>query len=262
MTKKIALIIPCYNESTRLSIDSFKELNQYPSIDLYLVNDGSSDSTLKHLMDLKSKNIITEAVDLQPNRGKAEAVRFGLNKAIHDQYEYIGFADADFATPPSEINRITELLFNSKRPLVMGSRIKRMGATIDRNGFRHYFGRIFATCASIILQLPIYDTQCGAKFFHVTPELKLALKNRFVSRWFFDIELIGRLNHLRSQFHKDKTIHNYFWEEPLLVWKDIGGSKLKLSDFFKVPIELLKIDRSLKTWKKTNHKMPTKNSYP
>ena len=77
--------------------------------------------------------------------------------------------------------------------VVIGSRVGLLGHDIDRSLRRHYLGRIFATVSSAVLDLPVYDTQCGAKAFRVTPALRAALADPFTSRWAFDVELLGRL---------------------------------------------------------------------
>ena len=122
--------------------------------------------------------------------------------------------------------------------MVLGSRIKRLGASIDRKAKRHYLGRVFATFASLTLRLPVYDTQCGAKLVQaaLVPQL---FDQPFLSRWIFDVELLARLRNLVGvQKLLDATI-----EAPLDKWEDIGGSKLRFSYMMRAPLELWKIAR-------------------
>ena len=77
--------------------------------------------------------------------------------------------------------------------VILASRVSLLGRRIVRSTRRHYLGRIFATLASRILRVAVYDTQCGAKLFRCAPALAAALRDPFLSRWVFDVELLGRL---------------------------------------------------------------------
>ncbi|NJM15510.1 MAG: hypothetical protein HC896_09200 [Bacteroidales bacterium] len=121
----------------------------------------------------------------------------------------------------------------------MGSRIKRLGTSINRKSYRHYLGRLFATAAAKILRLGVYDTQCGAKLFHVS--IIDIFNGPFVTKWLFDVELLARIN---KQF--PEVFSGKFIEYPLAAWEDVSGSKLKFSYYFKVPIELWRIHKKYK----------------
>lgn len=237
---KTIVVIPCYNEAGRLREDEFNLLLNQPGLEILFVNDGSKDQTEQHLKDFMRKT--EQRVDLlnfKVNSGKAEAVRQGMLHSIKSGASMVGFIDADMATPAGEVLRLIDKTREQKYQVILGSRVKLLGTDINRHATRHYFGRVFATAASLILHLPVYDTQCGAKFFRVTPLLKEVLTEPFSSRWFFDIELIGRLL-IGSKAAQPLTIDDFI-EVPLKKWTDVGGSKIKPLDVIKVPAELLKI---------------------
>lgn len=242
----LAVVIPCYNEASRLKIENFKALVQEPNVQLLFVNDGSSDSTQQLLEDFEQNGKNIHHLHLKENQGKGEAVRQGiLHLLTHRKTDLIAFMDADCATPPSEILRLAQTLHS--RPdlkLLMGSRVALWGRKIKRRWIRHFLGRVFATCTSLTLGVPIYDTQCGAKVFRSQPWLHSICKEPFISRWIFDVELIARIKKPSEEL-LDVTIHQIA-EEPLFEWIELGGSKLRAKDFIRAGIDLLRIRTYLK----------------
>lgn len=234
--QKTCIVIPCFNESFRLNFEKFKTfLDAENTVDFLFINDGSTDNTfslLKEFQEALPQRI--SLLNMPQNSGKAEAVRCGILEVCRNKnYEYAGFWDADLSTPLSEIPKLLYQISNKQ--IAMGSRVKRLGATIDRKLSRHIFGRLFATFSSIILKIPVYDTQCGAKLFRC--DLSVLFVEKFLTSWLFDIELLARY---RNKFGV-KNILNDVVEVPLTVWIEKGDSKLKFKHLLKVPFELIAI---------------------
>jgi dolichyl-phosphate beta-glucosyltransferase len=237
------IVVPCYNEGARLRMDQFRDFLEAPeNIRLLFVNDGSRDNTLDVLREIEEQYpSCVRVLDQDRNRGKAEAVRSGMLRAIAQADSvYTGFWDADLATPLDDIAKMRRLLAErTEIDMVFGARVRLLGRSIERHTARHYLGRCFATCVSLMLGLPIYDTQCGAKIFRITPDLEKVLSTPFDSRWIFDVEIIARF----LQLHKDDPRYAYhaIYEYPLEKWEDVAGSKVHSSDFFKALFDLMRI---------------------
>lgn len=232
-TMRTVVVIPCYNEATRLDQGEFTRLVS-EEIGLLFVDDGSTDNTRELLSEFVAGHERMSLLPLDPNRGKAEAVRQGMLHAMKDEPDIIAFIDADLATPVDEVIRLAKIASDSDADAIIGSRIAHLGTEIDRSMSRHFLGRVFATAASIALEAPVYDTQCGAKFFRSSPRLERVLDERFHSRWAFDVELLGRL------LAEDATII----EVPLKRWIDVPGSKMSFRSMVKAGADLVQI-RSL-----------------
>lgn len=229
---KYCLVIPCYNEAQRLDLPQFTDfLLKNTFADFLFVNDGSSDNTAQLLADFQSKHTgRVNVLSLEKNSGKAEAVRQGM-LAVKGQYDYIGYWDADLAVPLSELRQMdAKLTAHPELYCLLASRVKLLGYDIVRKPLRHYLGRIFATAASILLKMPVYDTQCGAKLFK--SELQTVLfQEKFRVRWIFDVEILLRFKQWYLNERLDGKIENYINEMPLAHWYDIGGSKVKPMHF-------------------------------
>ena len=236
--ERMALVIPAWNEATRLEDVAFLAfVASQEVVDLHFVDDGSVDATPARLTALATAAPGRITVQrLAHNRGKAEAVRAGLVAALAEGYPLVGYLDADLAAPlETALLLRDELVRWPAVSLVLGSRVKLLGWRIRRSERRHYLGRLFATCASITLALPVYDTQCGAKAMRGSPAVVMALQVPFLSRWLFDVELIARV--------RDALGESALREVPLPRWEDPGGSSVGISAFLRAPLELWKIWR-------------------
>lgn len=233
--EELCLVVPCYNERARLRPDAFEPLWADPSVHLVLVDDGSTDGTVEVLRTMAQDRPTVEIMVLERNAGKGEAVRQGLLRARARGSSWVGYLDADLATPPAEILRLfAHGCDRVGTEVVLGSRVALLGRSVQRSAFRHYTGRGFATLASLVLAKPVYDTQCGAKLFRATPALDRALTRPFRSRWAFDVELLGRLD-------RAGTPPEAFWEEPLQCWHDADGSRRTVRASIRSSLELLPI---------------------
>lgn len=246
---KRLIVVPCYNEVDRLPVKEFLGLKEQEDTYVLFVNDGSTDST-ETIIETNFKE--TDGfyyLPLKENGGKANAVQVGMIHAlslnISSKLDYIGFFDADLATPLSEIDnffRFEELFYSQSShdvKSIWGSRIYRCGAKIERSLMRHILGRFFATVSTLILGVQTYDSQCGAKFFK--KEVVNPLFERpFISKWIFDLEIYMRLKEQNWEVI----------EYPLKSWFDKKGSKIRLfNESFRVFRDLLKIRKEYQTRK-------------
>jgi len=89
------------------------------------------------------------------------------------------------------------------------------------------------------LGVRVFDTQCGAKLFSVTPQLPRYFSKPFLTRWIFDVEILARMqqSHRAAGTPLEQTVYEY----PLDAWRDVAGSSLKKGDFVKAVGELVRI---------------------
>lgn len=236
----LRVVIPCFNEEKGISNCEYSNfLEKNPEVFICFVNDASSDNTLILLNTLKSKYVNQiHIISSIKNMGKADAVKIGINYCNKTyQHRFIGFLDADLATTLEEFTEFQNVLIKDV-VFAFGSRISKIGSTIERDNSRFLIGRLVATFISNILGIKVYDTQCGAKLF--TKEISEQLfEKKFISRWLFDVEIFYRMIII---FGRKNSIKKMI-EIPLKLWIEKGNSKVKISYGFKIWIDLCKIKR-------------------
>ncbi|MHC4099797.1 MAG: glycosyltransferase [Planctomycetota bacterium] len=237
------VVIPCYNEADRLDVDAFRECAAgQQNLRFLFVDDGSTDGTAALLRSMRDGDAEAfDVVTLPRNVGKSEAVRRGFLEAFETEPDYVAFWDADLATPLDAIAEFITLL--DDRPdleAVIGSRVNLLGRSVKRNLARHYIGRVFATAAAAVLRLAVYDTQCGAKMFRVNEDTAGLFREPFIAGWIFDVEILARM--LKARRGADRPpVSAVLYEQPLMAWHDVKGSKVRLRNFVTVAVDLARI---------------------
>jgi dolichyl-phosphate beta-glucosyltransferase len=237
--KTAVVVVPCHNEFARLDVDRFIEFVSVGiMIHVLFVNDGSTDSTAE-VLDRAASRVPDRihALHLPENVGKGNAVRLGMIHALELGADLVAYTDADLATPLSEMGRLISIQRRAGFDVILGSRVAMLGHDIQRSLSRHYLGRVYSTAASFALGFQVYDTQCGAKLFRATDDLRQSLQQPFRTRWVFDVELLARLSVLDPEL--------LVLEVPLRHWADIDGSKVKFKDMLGASTDLALLARDL-----------------
>lgn len=241
----IHIVVPCFNEEERFDCSYWSYIIEHLPRDIcffHFVDDGSNDNTksmLQKFVDENASNLIV----LNSNVGKANALRhsFELLSKTGQAGDIFGFIDSDSAFNSEEvIDRIMKVEQDivGLNALFM-SRIKLSGTKIIRSARRHIFSRLIYTYLARGWDWAPYDTQCGFKFFMYSDDFCAALRNRFTTKWFFDIELIVRLTLLTGNRVSIKEI-------PLRFWTERQGSKLRGQEIIRIVFEILKIRKKIR----------------
>jgi len=219
------LVIPSYRDAGRLAAflpELCDALQTVPDLKIRVVDDGSGAAIAGETAQLVGElapryPILLEPLLLDPNRGKGGAIYAGWDAAT-PEVEWLGFADADGATSAHEVKRLVCAAMDpaSRYDVMAGSRIKMLGRTVQRTLKRHITGRVFATMASVLTGLSLYDSQCGCKMIRRCSYQ--AVRSQLTeTRFGFDMDLLVHLARSGAKI-----------SEFPVDWTDIPGSKVSL----------------------------------
>jgi len=233
------IVIPAYQESRRLPAYLHQLLplceKSTEKISIQIVDDGSGPEEVDRLLEQieplrKEFSCLAEPLLLARNRGKGGAVYEGWKQS--PACDILGFLDADGSIPAPEVIRPIEMATVHPGRSLCASRIKMLGRSITRSAKRHYVGRLYATLLSLLLDLPVYYSQCGYKLLPYPAYLRI--RDRLMEPGFaFDAEILMLL----SDAGVDMV-------EVPIDWHDEPGSKVHLvRDGIRMALALHRIRR-------------------
>ena len=169
---ELSIIIPAYNEAESLP-DLLAKLHATVKTGGYraeviFINDGSTDTTAEVLKALVEESTLTvHLIHFRRNRGKAEALTAGFQKATGD---IVITMDADLQDDPAEIPKLLETLHRGAYDMVSGWKYPRKDP-FEKRVLSFVFNRVTAMLTGVKL----HDMNCGFKAYRaeVIKELNL-----------------------------------------------------------------------------------------
>lgn len=162
--KKVAVIIPTYNESKNIKIlinDIYKFL---PSARIILVDDSNEIENLKIKKNIKNLNV--DIISRNKKLGRGSAVIIGFKEALKDKdIKYLFEMDADLSHLPNEIPNFLNKIHETKADLVIGSRYVNSGKTIKWPLWRLVLSKLINQFINLLLGINIKDYTDGYRLY-------------------------------------------------------------------------------------------------
>ena len=238
--KKIAIVIPAHNEEKRIEkilkhyIPYFKGLKQNKVLDfkLIIVLNACKDNTRSVVEKYKTNEL--KILEFEKG-GKGFAIIKGFKEALNEDYDFIGFVDADMSTPPEAFYDLIENIENVDG--VIANRWDKRSKVTPQPVFRRIISRVFNIIIRSFFLLPHRDTQCGAKIFKkellrkITPKLG-------ASEWSFDVDLLfyarrenAKIISIPTVWNDDADSHVNLKKTPITMFLSVLRLRLVHSPF-------------------------------
>jgi glycosyltransferase involved in cell wall biosynthesis len=213
---RVTVIVPVYNESTRLrepltAVQTYLQAQPYQA-ELVVVDDGSDDGTFEMVRDATCGGVPVRAFRYARNAGKGYAIKYGVAQA---RGELILFTDVDLSTPIDEAGALLARLEDGA-DVVIGTR-KTPGARIvvRQSWLRETLGRGFTWLVRHAIT-DVSDVTCGFKAFRAAAARDIFARLRIYD-WSFDAEALMLARTL-----------GYRLDEVPVTWQDRPGTKVRM----------------------------------
>jgi dolichyl-phosphate beta-glucosyltransferase len=232
LTRSISIVIPAYNEQTRLPetlrrVTQYLQQSNWTFREILVVDDGSTDATADAANAIALANPEIQVLRNPGNRGKGYSVRHGMLKA---RGEWRLFSDADLSAPIEELEKLWCEVERGKSEIAIGSRaIDRSLIGVHQPGPRESLGRIFNAGMRAATGLRISDTQCGFKLFRGDVAQDV-FSRQTLERFGFDAEVL----YIAAR-------RGYHIAEIPVRWNHVDGSKVGMLTGLHAFGELLEI---------------------
>ena len=240
---EISVIIPCYNleNVVKTTVKNILEnLEKYTdSFEILIVNDGSTDNTLKVIQDIKNNHESIHVITYSKNKGKGHAVKTGILQSIGSSLVFID-GDLDIASDAIQ-NYVNEL---DNFDLVIGSKLSQ-NSEIEIRQSRKILSDMFSGLVRFLTGLKIQDTQVGFKAGN-GDNLRKIFKIMSIDGFAFDVELLviaTKLNlRIKEMPVKLKIMKSFRFNSAVQMFSDV----LKIAYNDKI---LHKFEREIKSIK-------------
>lgn len=186
---KIYIVIPAYNEENSIS-GVIKDLKKHNYHNIIVVDDGSTDNTLKI-----ARQAGTIVVRHPINLGQGAALRTGMDLALDLGVDLIVTFDADGQHMARDINKLIKPLISKEVDIALGSRF------IDNSSNTPWLKKVLLKIGVILVFLMygimLSDTHNGLKAMSRLAAQKISIESRGMEH---ASEIIGKIKANKIKF--------------------------------------------------------------
>ena len=154
--KKIAVLIPCYNEELTVekTVSDFKRV--LPDADIYVYNNNSKDRTKE--LALKAGAIVKD----EYRQGKGAVVRSMFRDIDADVYIMV---DGDDTYPAEEVEGLIKPVLEGKADMVIGDRLSSTYYTENKRPFHNFGNSLVKGLINFLFKSDLNDIMTGYRSF-------------------------------------------------------------------------------------------------
>jgi len=153
---RLSIVIPTFNEENNITllVDDIIELMVNKDYEIFIVDDGSTDSTVKNIFKNHSNNKNIKVIQRECDRGLLQSIKFALQSITG---EYFVVMDGDRQHSPNDINSLVENL--QEYDLSIG--VRDLKNLTQVSSIRAFLSKLFNKIIKIVLSVKISDPLTG-----------------------------------------------------------------------------------------------------
>ena len=192
---KVAVLIPCYNESVTIKkvIEDYKKV--LPNADIYVYDNNSSDNTAKIAEESGA------IVKYEYMQGKGNVIRRMFREIDADCYLMI---DGDDTYPAENAKEMVDLVLYKQVDMAIGDRLSSTYFTENKRPFHNVGNMLVRYLINLLFKSNVKDIMTGYRAFS-----KHFVKNFPVLSKGFEIETEMTIHALDKNFHLKEVAINY-----------------------------------------------------
>ena len=197
MNKKLLILIPSYNVEKFIKKVLYsipKKLLKTNKVKLLIVNDASTDNTLKILKKIKKYSFKVKIITNKTNRGYGGVQKIGFNYAIKNKFDIVALLHGDGQYTPQLLPKLIGPINKNSSEVVFGSRmLKPLNALKGNMPIYKFVGNIIITgIQNLFLISKMSEFHSGYRVYSVESLKKIPFN--YNSNFFhFDTEIIIQL---------------------------------------------------------------------
>ena len=199
MNNRVSIIIPAHNEEKRIgkTLENYskylkekKKKKIIGDFKILIVINNTTDKTEEVVKNYSKKYKEISYLNFRAG-GKGFAVIEGFKEALKEDYDLIGFVDADMSTSPDSFFDLIKKI-NSYSGIIASRYVKGAKVSPKQSFKRIIVSRIFNFLIRCLFFINVKDTQCGAKLFKKNA-IKSIIPDLIITKWAFDVDLLYQL---------------------------------------------------------------------